>query len=274
MPRALSRLTFEDGLQTQPTWSPDGRFIAYASDQSGNFDIWVQPIAGGRAVQVTTDPATDWQPVWSPDGNTLAFRSERDGGGIFVVPALGGREHRLTTLGYWPEWSPKKSELLFVDKPPTDTSGSVPPVYLVGLEGAPAKRILSDVLAGFEWVGRITWHPDGERISFLGGRGPGNGDVWPTVFWTVPLTGVAPVRADVSDTVVRNLKGASLTGPGNPRWAPAGDELYLEVTSNGLGIFGRSESIQRRCGGCRDRSGSQPVLGPTPRLRRLPMAGN
>ena len=69
-PRTLSRVTFEDGLQAQPTWSPDGRFIAYTSDQAGNFDIWVQPIAGGRAVQVTTDPATDWQPAWSPDGNT------------------------------------------------------------------------------------------------------------------------------------------------------------------------------------------------------------
>ena len=91
----------------------DGRFIAYTSDQAGNFDIWVQPIAGGRAVQVTTDPATDWQPSWSADGNTLAFRSERDGGGIFVVPALGGRERRLTTFGYWPEWSPKKSRIAF-----------------------------------------------------------------------------------------------------------------------------------------------------------------
>ena len=91
MSRALSRLTFEEGLQTQPAWSPDGRFIAYTSDQTGNFDIWVQPVAGGRAVQVTTDAAADWQPAWSPDGNTLAFRSERDGGGIFAVPAFGGR---------------------------------------------------------------------------------------------------------------------------------------------------------------------------------------
>ena len=40
---ALTRVTFDDGLQAQPTWSPDGRFIAYSSNQSGNFDIWVQP---------------------------------------------------------------------------------------------------------------------------------------------------------------------------------------------------------------------------------------
>ena len=229
-PRALSRLTFEDGLQTQPTWAPDGRFVAYASDQAGNFDIWVQPIAGGRAVQVTTHAATDWQPVWSPDGNTLAFRSERDGGGIFVVPALGGRERRLTTFGYRPEWSPKTSELLFVARSPADSSNITPPVYLVGLDGAAPKRILSDVLAGFQWVDRITWHPDGERISFRGGQPQ---DRWPSVFWTVPLAGGAPVRAEVSDTVTRNLKKASLF-PRGQRWAPAGDALYLEGESEGV----------------------------------------
>ena len=45
--RSLTRLTFAPGLQTDVTFSPDGRFIAYASDQGGNFDIWVQP-GGGR----------------------------------------------------------------------------------------------------------------------------------------------------------------------------------------------------------------------------------
>ena len=105
----LNRVTFEDGLQAHPTWSPDGRFIAYTSDQSGNFDIWVQPIAGGRAVQVTSDQAADWQPAWSPDGNSLAFRSEREGGGLFIAPAFGGRERRLTTFGYGPQWTPNGS---------------------------------------------------------------------------------------------------------------------------------------------------------------------
>ena len=66
-------MTFEEGLQTQPTWSPDGRFIAYSSNQSGNFDIWVQALGGGRASRVTTDPSNDWQPDWSPDGNSIAF---------------------------------------------------------------------------------------------------------------------------------------------------------------------------------------------------------
>ena len=84
---APTRLTFENGLQTEPSFSQDGAAIAYASDRGGNFDIWTQRLAGGDAVQVTRDPAADSQPDWSPDGNRIVFRSERGDGGLFVVPA-------------------------------------------------------------------------------------------------------------------------------------------------------------------------------------------
>ncbi len=54
-----TRLTFGPGLQTDPAFSPDGKFIAYASDRAGNFDIWVQALSGGsEPVQVTRSPAT------------------------------------------------------------------------------------------------------------------------------------------------------------------------------------------------------------------------
>ena len=107
-------MTFDAGLQSEPAWSPDGRFIAYSSDKSGNFDIWVQPVGGGDAVQVTKSPAHDWQPDWSPDGNQIVFRSEREGGGLFVVPALGGRERKVSPFGYRPRWSPDGTKILFL----------------------------------------------------------------------------------------------------------------------------------------------------------------
>jgi serine/threonine protein kinase len=230
-PRGLSRLTFEEGLQTQPAWSPDGRFIAYASDQTGNFDIWVQPVAGGRAVQVTSDPATDWQPSWSPDGNTLAFRSERDGGGIFVVPALGGRERRLTTFGLWPEFSPTAPQLLFVVRPtPADTSAVVPPVYLVGLDGGEPKRILEQELALFRNVQRIVWHPDGRRISFVAAKEAGGTES----LFTLALTGGAPITPDVPDDVLARFKESAVSRFRPFRWSPAGDALYFPAISQGV----------------------------------------
>src|SRR5262249_45499419 len=56
-PRKLWQLTFDAGLESEPSWSPDGRMIAYAADRSGNFDIWVQPVGEGNPVRVTTSDA-------------------------------------------------------------------------------------------------------------------------------------------------------------------------------------------------------------------------
>jgi DNA-binding winged helix-turn-helix (wHTH) protein len=96
--RSLTRLTFDEGVQTGATWSPDGRYIAYASDRGGKFDIWVQQTGGGNPVQVTKGPGHSWQPSWSPDGRYIAYRSEEGDGGIFVIPALGGAGLELWLL--------------------------------------------------------------------------------------------------------------------------------------------------------------------------------
>jgi Tol biopolymer transport system component/predicted Ser/Thr protein kinase len=230
-PRTLSRVTFDAGLQAEPTWSPDGRFVAYSSDQSGNFDIWVQPLGGGRPVQVTTDPAHDWQPAWSPDGNTLAFRSERDGGGIFVVPALGGRERQLATFGFRPQWSPDGSKILFIVSSNMEgVSREVPHVYVAALDGLPPRRILVDFLADFLSVVSIAWHPDGQRVSFWGVKTQGD-----RRFVTVPLSGGAAVQSERAEEVERQIKEAGVELEfGRFKWAPSVDALYFEGSSKQL----------------------------------------
>ena len=64
--RALSRVTFGDGLQTDVSWSPDGNRIAFASDRNGNLDIWVQSLDGSDPALIAASPAPDRQPAWSP----------------------------------------------------------------------------------------------------------------------------------------------------------------------------------------------------------------
>jgi DNA-binding winged helix-turn-helix (wHTH) protein len=112
--RMLTRITVDEGLQNEPTWSPDGRYIAYSSDRSGKFDIWVQQVSGGDPIQITKGPGHNWQPDWSPDGKYIAYRSEEGEGGIYVVPALGGAgfERKIAPFGYYPQWSPDGSQVL------------------------------------------------------------------------------------------------------------------------------------------------------------------
>ena len=164
--RNLTRLTYGPGLQTEPTFSPDGRFIAYAADRSGNFDIWVQPVTGGNAVQITRSVAHDTQPDWSPDGSTLVFRSERLGGGLFVVPALGGVERQLTSFGSYPFWSPDSSEILFMDEARIGNSEAPARLFVVSPEEGTPREILAEFFRGGSWSW-IGGHPDG-RISAMG----------------------------------------------------------------------------------------------------------
>lgn len=224
----LSRLTFDTGLQSEPTWSPDGRFIAYSSDHSGNFDIWVQPTSEGNPVQVTKSAAHDWQPDWSTDGKLIVFRSERDGGGLFVVPApTGGNERKIASFGYHPRWSPDGSQILFYSANIQDNPAP-PKLYVVGLDGAPPREILSEVLNGMSGRLRAAWHPDGKRISLWSEQHGAE-----LTFVTVPVAGGAPVKSKIKTEITDQIRAAGVDFF-DFRWAPSGQALYFEGISRGV----------------------------------------
>jgi Tol biopolymer transport system component len=228
--RALSRVTFDAGLQSEATWSPDGRFIAYSSDRSGNLEINVQPIGEGNPVQVTHSAAHDRQPDWSPDGNRIAFRSEREGGGLYVVPALGGSERRISSFGYYPRWSPDGTQILFISSD-VRMMGSFPKVWVVGLDGNPPREVLAGFInsAGYEQFGfrHLAWHPDG-RVSILARhRSSGLG------LWTVPLAGGAAVKSELAPKVEQQIQSAAVDFQ-RFSWAASGRALYFEGNSRGV----------------------------------------
>jgi TolB protein len=53
--------------------------IAFTSNRSGNYQIWVIPVEGGEPIKITTHPLKDGMPCWSPDGTRIAFCSHRSG---------------------------------------------------------------------------------------------------------------------------------------------------------------------------------------------------
>ena len=229
--RALTRLTFDAGLQFGATWSPDGRFIAYSSDRGGKFDIWVQPVSGGDAVRVTKGSGHNWQPDWSPDGKQIAFRSERSDGGLYVVPALGGPERKIASFGYSPRWSPDSSELLFQTNLHLLEVIS-PHFYVAALDGSPPREVLADFFGQHNLHARsAAWHPDGKLIS-----------VWvresrliPTL-WTMPVDGGTGVELESAPEVVKQVRNVGSGGRLFDLafcWAPSGQAIYFERTFGG-----------------------------------------
>lgn len=218
--RELIRLTFGPGVQTDVTWSPDAQRVAFASDQGGNFDIWVQPLTGGEAAAISSSPAADTQPVWSPTTDEIVFRSERNGGGLFVIPAAGGAARQLTSFGEHPAWSADGSEVLF-----RAGIGTIWHLYTVPAQGGGEPReILSDFLEGGFW----NWmapHPDG-RLTFIGVHRIHQGGVF-----TIGLDGKEPLVVKPSPRLLQTLGWQDLHRV-RFQWNRAGTAIFLEVPSN------------------------------------------
>src|SRR5439155_4697540 len=113
LPLTIRQITTWPGLDSNPAFSPDGESIAYSSDHTGKFEIYIRSIApDGRDIQLTTDGQQNFDPSWSPDGKRIAYYS-MNRHGIFVMPALGGVAKQLTEFGSHPAWSPDGQWLAF-----------------------------------------------------------------------------------------------------------------------------------------------------------------
>lgn len=154
-------------------WSPDGAWIAFASDRDGTYDIFVAPADGSTAANLTDHPGKDMYPAWSPDGTRIAFESLRDGNwDVFVMNSDGSGLVNLTNHPASdgnPTWSPDGARIAFV----SDRGGAFD-VYVIDVSGGePPRQLTADpALDAYP-----AWSPSGEQIAFRSNR-RGNLDIY------------------------------------------------------------------------------------------------
>jgi eukaryotic-like serine/threonine-protein kinase len=219
------QLTTWSGLDFYPAISADGNAVAFSSDRTGSFEIYLrQLVAGAREVQLSSDGGQNFEPAFSPDGTLIAFYS-RKRGGVWTVPTSGGAAKQLTNFGSHPAWSPDGSRIAFQSDPLFDlgfnVSNAFPPstIWTIAVAGGEPRQITrAGNPAGGH--GAPSWSPDGKRIAF-DSSDTGIASVW----------SVSPEGNDL-----KKLSG-ELRNAADVIYAPDGRSVYF--------VTDRGESIQQ-----------------------------
>jgi TolB protein len=161
--RHARRLTRGRGAEFDPSWSPDGRQIAYRDSRRGlNLDdeIYVVDAARRRRRNLTRSPSNQWSPAWSPDGRLIAFYD----GQLAVMSADGSDQHVLTKVeGEYPAWAPDGKRIAFMSAEPGARGGNPNyDIFVANRDGSRLRKLTS-------WPGEDgwpAWSPDGHWIAF------------------------------------------------------------------------------------------------------------
>jgi Tol biopolymer transport system component len=218
---AVQPLKLPPGAYEYPRLSPDGKRIAFGTDDGKDATVWIYDVAGARSARRLTLGGHNRVPLWSADGERVAFQSDRDGDlGLFWQPADGTTAaERLTKpdkdTAHVPEsWSPDGKTLLFS----IGTGSTYSSSYAVAALSLTDRRVtpVGGIQSAFPPA--ATFSPDGRWVAYSvsGPSSPPGGSLFVQPF---PTTGATyPIS-----------KGSGF----HPTWSPDGKELFYFVGGGG-----------------------------------------
>ena len=178
-PRAvkLTQLTFTEGVEEFPAWSPDGRSIVYCGHVSGLRKLFIKRFDSNETQQLTKGDYDDLQPAWSPDGKRIVFVRGRErgrhlevgdpfgyfegsAGDLWSIDLQSRREDRVIEGAFYPSFSPDGKKIA------VDASWAGPRrIWIVGERGENPQQLTSD---SSDAVAHLLphWSPDGKKIVY------------------------------------------------------------------------------------------------------------
>ena len=153
--------------------------IAFHSERTGDFEIWVMNADGSDAHPLTSAQGRDIEPAWSPDGTRILFASARDDEDnlqLYIMDADGSNQHRVfTDVLRWdnwsPAWAPDGKTIAFQTNRDVMQNGF--DIYLVNVDGTDERPFF--VGKGNQY--HPAWSPDGKYIAFVNDA-DGDAEIW------------------------------------------------------------------------------------------------
>ena len=140
--KIIKRLTKSWGSDVSPTWSPDGKRIAFVSNRSGNPQIYVKDLESGRVDRFTYQGRYNTQPSWSPKGDRIVYSGMEGGRNNIYVAGFDGRPPAQLTRDAGnnesPSWSPDGSMIVFS----SDREGRAR-IYVMTAFGTDQRKLLT-----------------------------------------------------------------------------------------------------------------------------------
>lgn len=237
----VSNVTDNEYVALSPSWSPDGRTIAYVSDESGWANIWLLDTANYSRTQLTDEPLRTNMPVWSPDGKSLAYLSdideENDARTVFdtatvnVADVATGDVSVISEQIFGPSapsWSPDGSKVAIYSRLPLNSRfrEGYNAIYLIPASGSGESQWViphEDRSLGRRQFNRPAWSVNGEMVYRIDGQ-----------LWLANLD---------SEGNLGTARMIAATGE-NPSWSADGSQLiYLDGAD--IMLYDRSSEDNR-----------------------------